>query len=519
MWEKLNSKQKETYRKLITNFASLSEAFAQKEDESTNAIIAPIINSKYQETSFKNAFNATIEDIGNSSYDASINNGENSKYLVGIKAFGVKSGFQKIAQFKSSSQYENWDSIISGIKERSDNGKSKQDTRDYLKLAKRIAELRNKRINSSKSQLQGFDYTQDVASVYHVLMPSNTIKCPREGDEPYIMVGETSYLPIDISKIKILGPTNKKHLQNFRFTDGNHVYQYNSADSQLLMSFHANFNNKEEDNESIGVEKWSVKYIENAFEFFLNLPSVNISKSKNHVIQSFTFPIKTNRRSGFNEWFAGPKNPIRERNKKYLDLVKSGEAIFGVQSDWKKNIDFVLFGKFNSDTDKIKREDVRHRITEKSKPYKELFKKVVVALWRGEKPYEVYIPVPNAHKFNTKNPNFFADNAGILNGKKLESPVSKRTFTLQFLPSGEEMDMVLTQADGKAIQSVNSQYKFGKWVLKNIFQLNDWELLTDKVLDDLNINAMTFKKYDDGRPITLEFTYVDYQNLPNTFWQ
>ncbi|MCK8628134.1 hypothetical protein [Fructobacillus cardui] len=518
MWENLETSQKEIYKKLITNFASLSEAFAQKEDETANVIIAPIINSKYQETSFKNSFNATIEDIGNSSFDASINNGNQGKYLVGIKAFGVKSGFQKIAQFKSSSQSEDWFSIISSIKNRNMNGKSKEDFDDYLKLASRIATLRNKRIESSKSQLQGFDYTQDVSSVYHVLMPSPTIKSPKKGDKPYIMVGETSYLPIDIDNLRILGPTSKDHLQNFRFTDTNHIYQYNSADSQLLMSFHAT-DKKNEDNESIGVEKWPIQYIDNAFDFFLNLPTVKTTKANNHVTQSFTFAIKTNRRSGFNEWFAGPKNPIKEKDNRYLELVTLGESILGKKVNWQKNIDFVLFGDFTTSKEKEKRENIREVLTKQAEPYPELLKKVLVALWRGDKPYEVYIPVPNAREFNRAHPNFFATGAGLLEGSKLTSPVSTRTFTIRFMPSEEEIEMVLTQANGKAIQSVDSQYKFGKWVLKKIFQLNDRELLTDDILDELNINAMCLKKYDDGRPITLEFTYVDPDNEPDDFWK
>ena len=389
MWEQLDPNQKKIYRTLMTNFASLSEAFAQKEDSSIDTIIAPIINSKYQETSFKNSFNATIEDIGNSSFDASINYGKQGKYLVGIKAFGVKSGFQKIAQFKSSSQSENWDSIIASIKNRKTKGKSEEDSADYLKLASRIAELRNKRIESSKSQLQGFDYTQDVSSVYHVLMPSQTIKAPQKGDKPYIMVGETSYLPIDIDRLKILGPTSPKHLQNFRFTDDNHIYQYNSADSQLLMSFHATDKNNE-DNESIGVEKWPVKYIDNAFDFFLNLPSVKTVKANNHVTQSVTFAIKTNRRSGFNEWFAGPKNPIKEKDNRYSELVSLGESIRGKNSRWQEKIDMVLFGSFTSSQEKEERETIRQELTEQAQPYPELLKKVLVALWRGDKPYEVY---------------------------------------------------------------------------------------------------------------------------------
>ena len=57
MWEHLKSEQKDKYKTLITNFASLSQAFSQKaesEDEGqTENYVAPIVNSKFQETVFQ----------------------------------------------------------------------------------------------------------------------------------------------------------------------------------------------------------------------------------------------------------------------------------------------------------------------------------------------------------------------------------------------------------------------------------------------------------------------------------
>lgn len=82
MWEHLKQEQKEKYKTLITNFASLSEAFSQKaevdEKNSAEDFVAPIVNSKFQETAFQLCFNAYAEDITNTSYDASINAGEKS---------------------------------------------------------------------------------------------------------------------------------------------------------------------------------------------------------------------------------------------------------------------------------------------------------------------------------------------------------------------------------------------------------------------------------------------------------
>lgn len=71
MWEDLPKVQKEEYKRLILAFASLTDMFAQKSNED-DIKAAPIINSKFQETAFQKAFNAYAEDIGNTSYDVSL---------------------------------------------------------------------------------------------------------------------------------------------------------------------------------------------------------------------------------------------------------------------------------------------------------------------------------------------------------------------------------------------------------------------------------------------------------------
>jgi len=51
MWEHLKQEQKEKYKTLITNFASLSEAFSQKaegeDSDDRESYVAPIVNSKF----------------------------------------------------------------------------------------------------------------------------------------------------------------------------------------------------------------------------------------------------------------------------------------------------------------------------------------------------------------------------------------------------------------------------------------------------------------------------------------
>lgn len=49
-------------------------------------------------------------------------------------------------------------------------------------------------------------------------------------------------------------------------------------------------------------------------------------------------------------------------------------------------------------------------------------------------------------------------------------------------------------------------------------QLKDRELLTTDTLEDIGINAITFTRYDDNRPVSLNFTYVNSKNPPEDLW-
>ena len=266
---------------MILAFASLSEMFAQKAESSEAdgdepPSIGPYLNSKYQETVFQRVFGAAAEDIGNTSYDVSMDktdaSGRRRRYLVGIKTFLRNTNDQKVAQFKADS--ETWAETVQCIDAQSHDEQGKLLTRDeinaanqenYEYLARQIADLRNVRIDSSEATLHGFtlsdedrqsDGTGDVERVYHVLMPSG------RGEEPSIAVGETDYAKIDIDNIRSLGCSSRQKPVNFRFTDGHHEYKYTVSDSQLYMNFH---------NADIVQETWPVRYADDAYEVFASL--------------------------------------------------------------------------------------------------------------------------------------------------------------------------------------------------------------------------------------------------------
>lgn len=517
MWDKLKTEDKIKYKTLITNFASLSEAFSQKaevEDDKAINYVAPIVNSKFQETVFQKAFHAVGEDIANTSYDASIVVDEKHKYLVGIKSFGINSGDQKVAQFKKDSQ--SWTKILNDIKFYADTAPDQETANEtnkerYYALALQIAQLRNQRIESSKAQIRGFN-SDDVAveSVYHVLMPTP------KGQNPQIFVGETTYLPIDIESLEILGATNSNNPTNFRFTDGQHTYKYTAADSQL----HMTFNNKE-----IVVDTWDVTYIEDPFYVFENLHTLSEEK-ENNIRQTVSWMIankdnEVEASSGFNGFNGGSKlsrkEGYREKRIKQV-LARYEEKLTKEQLLFiDKHLTELLIPKYRTDAETQRMRMIRQEFMEQLTQLDslDLISDIEKLIYRDAK--EVYIPIPDSKNFHKMFPDFFGKGIGTFeekNGRKLALEKEDRIFTLKFLASGDEIEAYINQENGKAIQSTKNQGILGEWLLKGVFQLQEREPLTYEKLLDLNINAIRLTKFNNSEVIGIEFIWIDAENPP-----
>lgn len=536
MWEDLPRAQKEEYKRLILAFASLTGMFAQKSiDDDTEA--APIINSKFQETAFQRAFNAIAEDIGNTSYDVSLQH-EGEKYLVGIKTFGISSGDQKIAQFKA--KHDEWAKIIEKIKANASGVDDKETINSlnhdlYMILAKRIAKIRNARIDSSRANIKGFMIEIDdshVHSVYHVLMPSS------KNEEAKIFVGETSYDNIDIDNITIIGCTGKNNPTNFFFTDGNHIYKYTSADSQLHMNF---------DNRHIVCEEWKVKYAEDAHAIFGKIADIVYPREKGiisegeHIECNITEDVvdereieetycwtiwnknkETEMYSGFNSFFGtGSKLGKDQRKQKidrvcceYEDIVKP-DVLYKI----KEGMTEFLLEPASSISEKAQKVRLREYLVRlaKESSVSELRKDVVKMLYRPMD--EMYIPIPDSAQFHNDHPNFFGPGFGqmIPGTTKLLLPKAERKFNLVFEPSGDTLSAYITQDNGKAIESTEKQTYLGEWILRGVFQLEEYEPLTSQRLEELNINGLRFTKYKGSDDIHIEFIWIDEDNPPKGF--
>lgn len=501
MWNELSNDNKSEYQKMILAFASLSEMFAQKAEEKKD--ITPIINSKYQETVFQRVFNATAEDIQNTPFDASLvqidPNGEINHYLIGIKTFGFKTKSQKVAQFKS--KHNDWAPIIKEMCDNA-NGLSSKEEIDkvnqhlYEQLARNIASIRNASLDSATAKILGFSVLDDdvsVQGVYHVLMPCISDNTPK------IHVGEDSYDKIDIDNIRVKGCTNQKHPTNFEFEDGNHVYRFTSADTQLFMHFN---------NEHIIKESWDVKYAEDAYEIFVSIANRVRTQHEDAIIESHIWKIEVHPYSGLNSFFGlSSKMGPGKRKQKIEGLKEKFNA--SVRNDILDKVVSCLH-VLNDDTKtpaaRERERAVAMQLSE-STNNATFIKEVESLAFRPME--ELYIPVPNAKEFHLNHPNFFGKGIGQLTEKnKLPLPKEKNSFTLVLEPSKDEIKCFITQDSGKAIESAEKQSILGNWLLRKVFQLKKYEPLTQKRLEEMGINGIELYKTKDSK-IHLRFTWID----------
>lgn len=532
MWIKLPKSKREEYKRMILAFASLSEMFSQKKTD--NDILLPFLNSKYQETVFHKVFDATVEDIDNTSFDASVEN-DGEKYLIGIKTFSYKNSSQKIAQFKS--YHDEFTSLFEKIKRNSldNNGKikTKQEidavNKDaYIEIARKISQLRNIRIDSSKANLRGFEIKdeKEVECVYHVLMPMIN------DDKAYIVVGETPYTTIDVDSLEILGCSSVSCPTNFGFKDKNHEYRFTSADSQLLMNFQ---------NTQIGIETWRVYYVDDAYQFFADLAdklfikqgtlgaisSLTNEEKQKQISESYSWSILNNKGevelfSGLNGFYGvGSKLSKSIREKKISELRDMyGEGLEQHEVDYiVDGISQYLYDVSKNKEEKLKKVELREVLMENVKQLDnpKLEYDLSKILYRPVN--EGYIPIPNSRRFHIEHPDFFVKNGlsfnergGLINSKE------DREFNLIFEPSGNRIVSFIAQDWGKAIESITNMSILGKWILRGVFQLREYEPLTAKKLKEVGINGIRLYKVTGSEDIHLQFIWIDDDDKPEDLW-
>lgn len=117
---------------------------------------------------------------------------------------------------------------------------------------------------------------------------------------------------------------------------------------------------------------------------------------------------------------------------------------------------------------------------------------------RERKPNEVYIPIPA--EIRRFKPDFF--------------PPRDISFTLN-LPNGSFKMAKVCQDNSKALMS-NPNEDLGKWILRDVLNLNEHELVTYTKLESVGIDTVQLNKYEDGT-YEINFktlgTYETYKQL------
>ncbi|MBD3311423.1 MAG: NgoFVII family restriction endonuclease [Candidatus Magasanikbacteria bacterium] len=134
---------------------------------------------------------------------------------------------------------------------------------------------------------------------------------------------------------------------------------------------------------------------------------------------------------------------------------------------------------------------------------KTVFKKSGLNQWnaggRDRHPNEVYIPIPaEIHK---NFPGFF--------------PGRNISFSLK-LPNGEKMKSKVCQDNNKALMSYSNR-ELGEWILRDVLELNEGELLTYEKLQTLGVDSVRIDKINNSE-FEINFSKTgSYEKFRSTF--
>lgn len=150
VWASYHSDYRNEYINSIKAMGALSPLFRQKSNDPSDK--TTYISSKYQENAFAQSFKGEVIDKGNEPYDIRIPSATSGKFdLVGIKTFlFASSSLQKVMQFKSIANEENWNLLIA-------NGQLSE-------VMLRIAQVRNKKLRAFRKTSQDRRITDLLSS-------------------------------------------------------------------------------------------------------------------------------------------------------------------------------------------------------------------------------------------------------------------------------------------------------------------------------------------------------------------
>ena len=258
-------KQRDYYENMLKVIGSLSRLFSEKN--------IPYLDSRVAENLYCKSFNAINKGREDLSADAIHNN-----IGIGIKTFVGKSPSQKVAEFNKE--------ILSFNRLQS------------LEKAKKIAELRNKRIEFTKR-----NYEIDEMK-YHCIIR----------EEGKMLICEEPMDLIDLNNLKLLKASEKSLI----FKDGINEYNFNFSKSVLLKKFKKD-----------AIVEVLIEILENPFEILdktLTEQKKEVLKTMEIEYQYVVLPLYAiendkkvvPKRSGLNQWNA--RGRARNKDEVYIRI-------------------------------------------------------------------------------------------------------------------------------------------------------------------------------------------------------
>lgn len=291
---------------------------------------------------------------------------------------------------------------------------------------------------------------------------------------------------------------------------------------------------------------WNVKYADDAHAIFEKIADIVYPKAEEilpdedednsfdeashgnmEIEETYCWTIwnkngETELYSGFNSFFGTGSKMGKDQRKQRIEKLYSeyeDQVEEKVLYEIKQGMtEFLLEPASSVDekTQKVRLREYLVRLAKQSGTF-ELKKDIYKMLYRPMD--EMYIPIPDSAQFHKEHPNFFGKGFGKSKDgtSKLELPKEERRFNLVFEPSGDVLPAYITQDNGKAIESVEKQTYLGEWILRGVFQLEEYEPLTSSRLAELNINGLRFTRYKGSDDIHIEFIWIDENDPPKGF--
>lgn len=284
LWKAFENSQKDDYLTKIKILGMLSGLFKSLEGKNGKK---PYLHYRNHEIIFMESFPVTGITRKDSAFDA-IAHINDRNIGIGLKTWlhSADISNQKIAEFNKNSR-----DISDFLKKN-----------DVLGMAKKIATLRNERIDDDKRL---YETNMDI---YHFVTRGDNIA--------YVV--ECPYIPINVENISIITQTDR----SISFFDGQNTYLYNLSKSTLFKKFDATPNQR--------VASVPISIADNAFEILESVwKEIQTSSALSKNQTSIVLPLyndrnyKVNGKSGFNSSLGKSKTKDSDKSRPAYEAYAS----------------------------------------------------------------------------------------------------------------------------------------------------------------------------------------------------